>query len=137
MNMNDFNERITKECEFNAYLLSKSEEEIETMQLFAERELRKSYPNAKLLFSDNSKGVVTHVGIYDAPLHLNPRHAFKSAMQYAPQLLSKRRLDYQEHYSTTAKQRIVLEVWLSAVTELRLRTFGVIDEEKQNRSQTQ
>jgi hypothetical protein len=134
MNMNDFNEQMKQRCEFDAFLMNRTEEELDQMLLFAERELRKSYPNAKLLFSDNSKGVVTHVGIYDAPLHLNARHAFKAGNQYAPQLLSKNRFDYQEHYPERAKQRIVVEAWMDAASQIQLKQFGVIDEEKQNKA---
>lgn len=118
MDVNSFIE-MANSAEFSAWWWGLSSEDLLTMLLYAEREVRTLYPNAKLLFSSSGKGITTHVGIYDLPLQLNFRHNFNVNQQYAPQLISKTRFDYQEYYGALAKQRTIVEVWMSAAIQLR------------------
>lgn len=116
---NNSTERMSLELAFNKLI----NDNISKMLYMVERLVTVTRPNAKLLFSTDRRGVVTHVGIYDLPLVLNDKHNFQSHRQYPPQLLGER-LTYRAECETLAKQRIQFDAWLSAYNIILLVQSG-------------
>ncbi len=85
--------------------------------VFAERCVKEMRPNAKLLFSTDRRGIVTHVGVYDLPLLLNDRHSFDPIRQYPPQLIGTR-FPFQESYQERSKLRLFFDAWTAAYVQL-------------------
>src|SRR5690348_8105821 len=80
----------------------------------AERLVHEYYPHAKMLFTSDRQGKITHAGVYDGPLLLNERGQFRPFQQYSPQLLSKR-IEWKETHHATLKLKIQIDIWLDAL----------------------
>ena len=96
-------------------MLALSEDELRLRIICIEAAVRIPYQHAKLMYSTDRKGKITHVGVYDCQLLLNERHNFNSNKQYAPQLLGKRNA-VVEGLDNISRLRIELDTWIGAVT---------------------
>lgn len=92
------------------------EDELAYVEYFWQRDVKRTYPHAKVMFVNNGRGERTHVGIFNAPLDLNHKLNFDLRKQAAPRLLG-RLFYYADNYPEQAKQRIICEAWLHVAME--------------------
>ena len=103
-----------------------SDDDLENLIQLAMRVVMKYKPNAKVLFTSNKQGAVTHAAVYDAQLTLNERGQFKPISQHAPQLLSRKVEWKLAHYSLEQKRLFYL--WMDALVTISRMNAELEDE---------